>query len=61
MVTTVFQALGYKGEKLELPRLSDEESFAVTLKNDLVNLQTNISEDPFGWRVLVEKDVLETA
>ena len=61
VVTTVFQALGYNGEKLELPILSDEESFAVRLKKDLVDLQTNHSEDPFGWRVLVEKDVLETS
>jgi len=43
-----------------LPTLSDEESYAVTLKNDLVNIQTNKAEDPFGWRVLVEKNVLET-
>lgn len=61
VVTTIFKALGYNGEKLQLPILSDEESFATTLKNDLVNLQNNVSEDPFGWRVLVEKDVLETA
>ena len=60
VVTTVFQALGYQGEKLMLPTLSDEESYAVTLKNDLVNIQTNKAEDPFGWRVLVEKNVLET-
>ncbi|WP_435524695.1 hypothetical protein [Chryseobacterium indoltheticum] len=41
-------------KKLELPRLSDEESFAVILKNDLVDLQNNLTEDPFGWRVLVD-------
>jgi len=52
--------LGYNGEKLELPNLSDEESFAVTLKNDLVALQTNQAEDPFGWRVKVDH-VMETA
>ncbi|EJL68305.1 branched-chain-amino-acid transaminase [Chryseobacterium populi] len=61
VVTTVFQALGYNNEKLALPKLSDEESYAVLLKNDLVNIQTNLSEDSFGWRVLVEKNVLETA
>jgi len=54
VVTTVFEALGYNGEKLDLPRLSDEESYAVILKNDLVDLQTNLAEDPFGWRVLVD-------
>ena len=60
VVTSVFRALGYKGEKLELPSLSPEESFALTLQKDLVNIQTNHSEDPFGWRVLVEKKILET-
>jgi branched-chain amino acid aminotransferase len=54
VVTTQFQALGYQGEKLELPRLSDEESYAAILKKYLVDLQTNLSEDPFGWRVVVD-------
>ncbi|KPH14054.1 branched-chain amino acid aminotransferase [Chryseobacterium sp. ERMR1:04] len=60
VVTTVFQALGYNGDKLQLPSLSDDESYAATLKNDLVSIQTNNAEDTFGWRVLVEKNVLET-
>lgn len=61
VVTSVFQALGYKGEKLILPSLPAEESYALTLQKDLVDIQTNKSEDPFGWRVLVEKKVMETA
>ncbi|WP_332023532.1 branched-chain amino acid aminotransferase [Kaistella sp.] len=61
VVTTVFKALGYNGEKLQLPSLSLEESFALTLQKDLVDIQTNKIEDPFGWRVLVEKNILETA
>jgi len=61
VVTSVFQALGYKGEKLELPKLPAEESYALTLQKDLVDIQTNNSDDPFGWRVLVEKNVMETA
>lgn len=60
VVTSVFKAIGYKGERLELPLLSLEESFALTLQKDLVDLQTNIAEDPFEWRVLVEKKILET-
>lgn len=55
VVTTAFEALGYKGERYELPTLSEEESYALTLKNDLVSLQSNLAEDPFGWRVKVEK------
>ena len=61
VVTTVFKALGYNSEKLDLPSLSLEESFALTLQKDLVDIQTNKVEDPFGWRVLVEKNILETA
>lgn len=60
VVTTVFEALGYEGEKLALPKLSPEESFALTLQKDLVDIQTNKAEDPFGWRVPVEKKIAET-
>lgn len=55
VVTSSFQNLGYKGEKLPLPKLSEEESFAAILKKDLVDIQTNKAEDPFGWRILVER------
>ena len=60
VVTSIFEALGYRDQKLELPKLSEEESFAATLKKDLVDIQTNQAEDPFGWRVLVEKKDTET-
>lgn len=55
VVTNTFKALGYNGDRLELPVLSVEDSYALTLKKDLVDIQTNQSEDPFGWRVLVDK------
>ncbi|WP_312820048.1 branched-chain amino acid aminotransferase [Kaistella carnis] len=61
VVTTVFKAIGYQGERLDLPQLPLEESFALTLQKDLVDIQTNVAEDPFGWRVLVEKNILENA
>jgi len=54
VVTSAFKAIGYKGEKLELPQLTLEESFALQLQKDLVDIQTNNAEDPFGWRVKVE-------
>ncbi|MDO4225040.1 MAG: branched-chain amino acid aminotransferase [Bergeyella zoohelcum] len=60
VVTSSFKALGYKGERYELPELSEEESFALKLKKQLVDIQTNQAEDPFGWRVLVEKGFAET-
>lgn len=61
VVTSVFRALGYKGEKLELPTLSVDESFALSLQQDLVNIQNNKAEDSFGWRVKVEKEELQHA
>jgi len=57
VVTTVFKAIGYQGERLQLPQLPADESFALTLQKDLVDIQTNKAEDPFGWRVLVEKKI----
>jgi len=53
VVTSRFDSIGYKDDKLVLPRLSDEDSYAQRLKNELVSIQYNLSEDPFGWRVLV--------
>ncbi|WP_018676594.1 branched-chain amino acid aminotransferase [Riemerella columbina] len=60
VVVSPFKALGYKDEKLELPKLSDEESFALQLKKQLVGIQTNLLEDPFGWRYKVEKGFADT-
>lgn len=55
VVTTQFRMVGYKGEQYELPVLSKEESFALTLKEELLGIQANRMEDPFGWRQKVEK------
>ena len=61
VVTSVFKALGHDGKLLNLPSLTEEESFALTLKNDLTDIQCNKSEDPFGWRFKVERNVMEKA
>lgn len=55
VVTTRFKALGYKGECYELPEIDDSESYAMILRNQVVGIQTNKLEDPFGWREKVEK------
>ncbi len=60
VVTSVFKAFGYKDQRFELPLLADEDSYALTLKKALVDIQTNQAEDPFGWRELVERNILET-
>ena len=42
----------YKDEAYETPIPSD--SYALKLKKYLTDIQTNQSEDKFGWRVLVK-------
>ncbi len=61
VVTTVFKSFGFQDKKYDLPVLSDDESFAITIKNKLTAIQTNKIEDEFGWRVLVEKGYAEKA
>ncbi|MGM5631974.1 branched-chain amino acid aminotransferase [Apibacter raozihei] len=55
VVVNRYSHLGYNDSILELPQLSDEDSYAVFLKKQLVGIQTNQLEDPFGWRVQVDK------
>ena len=61
VVTTIFKQIAFGTEQFNLPILSEEESYALLLKKALVDIQTNKAEDPFGWRVKVEKHILETA
>ena len=44
--------LGYKGEKHELPKLTN--SYASFFKDKLMKIQYNLSEDKHGWRHLVK-------
>ncbi len=55
VVTSSFKSLGYKDEILILPEMNEEEKFATMIKNQLVAIQTNKKDDPFGWRCKVEK------
>ena len=55
VVLNTFAAIGYKDQTIEIAELSEEESWGKKLKKQLVGIQNNSSEDPFGWRVKVEK------
>jgi branched-chain amino acid aminotransferase len=59
VVVNNYVAVGYGEERLELPELSETESFGKILKRELVNIQMGLSEDPFGWRVKVEENLVE--
>ena len=47
-VISPVSAFGYKEDVYEIPKQSD--SYATKFKTELMNIQHNRSEDPFGWR-----------
>lgn len=51
-VISPIAGFGYKEKDYELPEL--ENSYAQQLKKTITDIQTNKSEDPYGWRVLVK-------
>jgi len=50
-VISPISGFGYKGEDFDLPEL--ENSYASILKKRITDIQTNKTEDPFGWRYKV--------
>ena len=48
-VISPISSFGFKGKDYDLPEL--ENSFASQLKKKITDLQTNKTEDPYGWRV----------
>ena len=51
VVVQTINGFGYKGEKFETPL--PENSFALMLKEKLMDIQYNNAEDPFHWRYKV--------
>jgi branched-chain amino acid aminotransferase len=50
-VISPIAGFGYRGEDFDLPEL--DETYAAKLKKSITDIQTNKSEDPYGWRVKV--------
>ncbi|WP_100616079.1 branched-chain amino acid aminotransferase [Confluentibacter citreus] len=50
-VVSPISGFGYKGNDYDLPEL--EHTYASFIKKYITDIQTNKSEDPFGWRVKV--------
>jgi branched-chain amino acid aminotransferase len=50
-VISPIAGFGYQGTDYDLPEL--EDSFATKLKKQITDIQTNKSDDPYGWRVKV--------
>ena len=51
-VISPLSGFGYKNEDFDLPEL--DNPFADQLKKKITDIQTNKSEDPYGWRVVVK-------
>ncbi|WP_185876989.1 branched-chain amino acid aminotransferase [Blattabacterium cuenoti] len=50
-VINYFKMISYKGDNFFLPDIPEKKRISVFLKKELLNIQHNLSEDPFGWRV----------
>ncbi|WP_185865163.1 branched-chain amino acid aminotransferase [Blattabacterium cuenoti] len=53
-VVSFFKMIHYKGTNFELPNLQKHDRLSLKLKKKLLDIQHNLSEDPFGWRVLLK-------
>ncbi|WP_185877512.1 branched-chain amino acid aminotransferase [Blattabacterium cuenoti] len=54
-VITFFKIISYKGIDYCLPKISDKNRISMYLKKRLLDIQHNLSKDPFKWRFLLEK------
>ncbi|WP_185861430.1 branched-chain amino acid aminotransferase [Blattabacterium cuenoti] len=57
VVVNDFQTISYKGNNFLLPNIAEKKRISFYLKKKLLDIQHNRSEDPFGWRVLLKRDL----
>ena len=48
VVVSPISGIGFRGEKYSIAPI--EDSYAKRLKDSIINIQYNRSEDPYGWR-----------
>ena len=53
VVISPINGIGFKGKNHRIEPI--ENSYAETIKEKIMNIQYNISEDPYGWRVRATK------
>lgn len=51
-VISPISGFGFRDEAFNIPKI--DNTFANKLKQRIIDIQTNKTEDPFGWRVLIE-------
>ncbi|WP_185866172.1 branched-chain amino acid aminotransferase [Blattabacterium cuenoti] len=54
-VINCFKIISYQGNNFSLPDIPEKERISFRLKKSLLDIQHNLSEDPFGWRVQLKK------
>ncbi len=54
-VINYFKLISYKGTNFYLPNLPEKERISIFLKKKLLDIQHNLSVDPFGWRIKLKK------
>ncbi len=55
VVVNYFKTISYQGDNFFLPDLTEKERISLKLKKSLLDIQHNLSEDPFGWRFQLKK------
>ncbi|WP_185851140.1 branched-chain amino acid aminotransferase [Blattabacterium cuenoti] len=55
VVINYFQKISYKKEDFYLPNLPDKKRISLFLRKKLLDIQHNLSEDYFGWRLKLER------
>ncbi len=54
-VINYFEIISYKKNNFYLPNIPEEQRISIHLKKSLLNIQHNLSKDPFGWRVQLKR------
>ena len=56
-VISEIKTIGYPKEVLDISTIDETSSYAKSLKKELIAIQSQNGNDPFGWRVKVEKQL----
>ncbi|WP_185855659.1 branched-chain amino acid aminotransferase [Blattabacterium cuenoti] len=55
VVINFFESISYKNTIFSFPNLPEVERLSIRLRKKLLDIQHNLSYDPFGWRVKIER------
>ncbi|WP_185868641.1 branched-chain amino acid aminotransferase [Blattabacterium cuenoti] len=55
VVISSFKMISYQNNIFHFPKISNHKRLSFRLKKKLLDIQHNLSEDPFGWRVKIRR------